>query len=99
MTVEKIIFDSIDELNQQLNDADKLEKSPETILFGAGSKLDSLGLVNIITIVEQNLEDELDIAIELASERAMSQRRSPFKSVSTLTEYVLELIKEQKDVR
>ena len=99
MTVEKIIFDEIDELNQQLNDADKLEKSPETILFGAGSKLDSLGLVNIITIVEQNLEDELDIAIELASERAMSQRRSPFKSVSTLTEYVLELIKEQKDVR
>ena len=96
------VFKSIDEINHQITDPiNKLEKSEKTILFGDSlsngmSKLDSLGLVNFIIAVEQNIEDEFNISITLADERAMSQKNSPFKDVFSLVRYLENLINECK---
>ena len=67
----------------------------ETRLFGGNSKLDSLGLVNLIVAVEQNIEDEFDITITLADERSMSQKHSPFRTVGSLVDYIEMLLKEK----
>jgi acyl carrier protein len=61
----------------------------ETRLFGGDSVLDSIGLVTIIIDIEMRLS-ELGIDITLTSEKAMSQKNSPFKSVSTLADFVHE---------
>ena len=64
----------------------------ETPLIGAGAVLDSLGLVALIVDVEQRLKDEHGIVVTIADERAMSQRRSPFRTAATLIEYVRGLL-------
>ena len=98
--IEKIITvinNSIDELNQQLSEQDRLEKSLDTNLFGGNSILDSLGLINLIVAVEQNIEDEFDISLTLADERAMSQRHSPFRTVGSLVDYISMLFEEESN--
>ena len=64
-------------------------------LIGNNSLLDSLGLVRLIVDVEQRLESEHSTSLTLADERAMSQKHSPFRSVSALAEYICLLAKEQ----
>ena len=65
-------------------------------VFLKASSLDSLGLVTLITDVEQRLEEEYDIALTLADDRAVSQRNSPFRSVQSLADYIALLIEEQQ---
>ena len=91
----QLIYNSIDSLNDQLPSEEHIEKSNDTELFGSGSKLDSLGLINIIVAVEINIENEFDTTITLADERAMSQENSPFRTVGSLTDYI-EMILEEK---
>jgi acyl carrier protein len=54
-------------------------------------RLDSLGLVTLVVDLEERLEDELDLPVSLATEHALSRRHSPFRTVGTLTAYVLEV--------
>ena len=83
-----IVFKALDELNEQLT------KSTKTVLFGNNGNLDSLGLVNLLVIIEQNIEDEFDVSITIADERAMSQKHSPFRTIGTLDDYIDMLLKE-----
>ena len=90
-----LIYVSLDECNEQLPDEEQLEKSSNTKIFGRGSKLDSLGLVNLIVAVEQNIEDEFDVTITLADERAISQKNSPFRTIGSLLDYIEILLGEK----
>jgi acyl carrier protein len=91
-----LIYDAIDEVNQQLPPAQQLAKSADTVLFGKAAQLDSLGLVNLVVAIEQRLGDEFGVAVMLANEKAFSQKSSPFRTVGSLAEYVTVLLKEQK---
>ncbi len=88
--VLQAIFATIDEINETLPDNRKLEKSTETQLFGDQGKLDSLGLVSLIVSLEQHVADEFGLAVTLADEKAVSRKSSPFRTVETLTDYVIE---------
>ena len=66
----------------------------DTRLLGRKGVLDSMGLVTLIVDVEQRLEEEYDVVVVLADERAMSQKRSPFRSVGSLTDYICQLAEE-----
>ena len=87
-TILNIVFKALDELNEQLI------KSTKTVLFGNNGQLDSLGLVNLLVIIEQNIEDEFDVSITMADERAMSQKHSPFRTIGTLADYIDMLLNE-----
>ncbi|MDQ3019272.1 MAG: hypothetical protein M3R36_01685 [Bacteroidota bacterium] len=92
--INKIIFDAIDELNGSMSEESKLDKSANSVLYGYKSKLDSLGLVNFIVDVEQRVQDEFGTSINLADEKALSEKNSPFLSVKTLSDYILKLLNE-----
>ena len=97
MENEKIIqaiFYVIDEINEQLPNNQQLEPSIDTVLFGKNGKLDSLGLVRLVVALEQNIEDEFDISITIADERAMSQKHNPFRTIGALATYIDILLKE-----
>jgi len=91
----KVIYDAVDDLNQQLPENDKLEKSLDQDLYGMSGDLDSLGLVNLVVATEQYVEESLDVLISLTDERAMSQKNSPFRTIGTLAEFVEKLVVEQ----
>ena len=68
----------------------------DTRLFGKGGLVDSLGLVTVILDLEQQLAEEHGIVITLADDRAMSQKRSPFRTVGSLADYASMLIQETR---
>jgi acyl carrier protein len=92
--VYRAIYAAIDDTNPSLPADAQLEKTPETVLFGDGSSLNSLALVNLIVAVEEGVERELGVAITLADERAMSAKQSPFRTVRSLAEYTARLVGE-----
>jgi len=91
-TIKKIIFEVVKDYfdTQGINDRINLN----TPLFGRKSNLDSVGLVTVIVGIEENVEDEFGINIILADERAMSQQRSPFRTIGSLADYIVMLIEE-----
>lgn len=68
----------------------------ETALIGQQSILDSLGMVTLIVDLEQKIEEEYDLALTLADDRAMSQKHSPFRTVQSLTDYICTRIAEEQ---
>ena len=66
----------------------------ETRLIGQQGILTSLELVTLLFNVEQTISDELDTIITLADERAMSQEKSPFRTIGSLAQYVNTLLTE-----
>ena len=92
--IESVVINAIKDLNNCLLEGKKLEHLKSTVLLGKDGKLDSLGLVNLLVIIEQSIEDEFDKNITIADERAMSQKSSPFKTVNTLINYIHKVLKE-----
>ena len=95
--IYKSVYKSIDEVNSQMSKDEQLIKSPDTVLYGESSSIDSIGLINIIVTVEQNIEDDFEKRITLADQKAMSQKQSPFKTVESLAKYIQILIEEKKN--
>ena len=95
-SIKIIIEETLKEfVNEELED-NSMEINGHTRLFGSGALFSSIQLVSFITELEENLEDELDISLTLADEKAMSRRTSPFTNVKYLTLYVEEKIKEDE---
>ena len=91
----QVIFDAIDEINEQFEEEQRLMKSTDTVLFGESGKLDSLGFINLLIAIEQRLEEIFDVSFTLANEKAMSQVNSPFRTVETLAEYTSKLLNKK----
>jgi acyl carrier protein len=67
-----------------------------TPLIGSDALVDSMGLVNIIVDVESELLDN-GIEISLTSEKAMSRKISPFRSINSLVNFINEQINEPSE--
>jgi hypothetical protein len=83
------LYAAIRRANELREPAEHLLCAEETVLYGAGGGLDSLGLVSFILDVEQGIEARTGLQIVLADEHAMSQRRNPFRDVRSFADYVL----------
>ena len=92
--IESIILDAIRNANLARDPSEQLEVSPTARLFGRGSPLDSLALVALLIDVEEGLR-AAGSSVALSDDRAMSQTRSPFRSVPALVEYISTLLAEQ----
>lgn len=95
ITIKKIIFQAIDEINLDLPKNKQVSKTETTQLFGSQSPLDSLELVNLIVSIEDKIDTEFDKTITIANEKAMSMKNSPLRDVKSLTEFILTLLDEE----
>lgn len=91
--IENIIIESLKEYNQELENIELNNPTSKTRLYGERSVLDSIGLVYIITDIEEKISEEFNKNIVLADEKAMSQKTSPFRDIETLTNYIQTLLK------
>jgi|LakMenE01Jun11ns_1017448.scaffolds.fasta_scaffold9690084_2 acyl carrier protein len=71
----------------------------DTPLMGSGRVVDSIGLVTLIVDVENRVAEETGQSVSLMDDRAMSQTRSPFRTVGSLAEYVTELTRESREIQ
>jgi acyl carrier protein len=82
----QLLIESVsDYFKEQSIDSEVNESTP---LFGSASQLDSMGLVHVIVDIESRLREH-NINVSLISEQAMSQRNSPFRTISTLADFIL----------
>ncbi len=66
--------------------------SPQTRLYGAGSDIDSLGLVGLLIELEERVSERYGVPVSLTDEHAMSQEHSPFRTVGSLAAYLDDLL-------
>ena len=95
--LDQLVSDVIAEFNAQVDKDKQLKNQPDETLFGRNGVLDSLGLVNLITLLEEQIEDQYDLTITLADEKAMSRKTSPFLSIGSLKAYINELLENSQD--
>ena len=82
-------------MNEQREADDQISKTEDTVILGHDSMIDSLGLVNLIVSLEQSVNDEMDVEITLADERAMMMESSPFRTVKTLADFIETLLVQE----
>ena len=90
--IEKIIIDTLKELNEELENEAFLNPNSKTKLYGANGAMDSLALVSFIADLEDKISDEFEKDIILADEKAMSAKTSPFRNIESLTSYIKSLL-------
>ena len=84
----------MEEINQTLEVKLPIELKEKCSLYGNEGSMDSIALVSLVVSVEQNIEEQFGLSIILASEKAMSQRNSPFLTVGSLAKFSESLIQE-----
>ena len=93
--IVNIIIKSLKELNSTFEDPVFEKPTLDTQIFGLNCRLDSLGLVALISSIEGKISDEFNKEIIIASEKTMSQKSSPFKSVQSLADYLEGILGEE----
>lgn len=56
-------------------------------LIGGDSVIDSRSVVELLLALEEFLEDEYDASFDWSSDRAMSMKRSPFRTPLSLAQF------------
>lgn len=92
--VDAILHEALRQTNELLPKEKRLKAADDTVLFGDGAALDSLGLVNLLVAVEQGIADTFNCEVTLATDKAVARKNSPFRTVATLRDYVMELLGE-----
>lgn len=85
------VLSALEVVNSTLAVPLPVERGRECPLYGEGA-MDSISLVLFISLVEQNIEDQLHQPIILADEKAMSAKNSPFLTVGRLSDYIEKLL-------
>ena len=64
--VLNILYESIDELNEQRRLDSRLVRSPDTRLLGEQVGLDSLGFINLIALIEERCQERFGKTLVLS---------------------------------
>jgi hypothetical protein len=87
--VVREISQAIGRINELRDPDNRIACTEETVLYGSGGVLDSLGLVSLILDVEQAVNERSGANLVLADAQAMAQRHNPFRDVRSLADYVM----------
>ena len=90
--VLSIVESAIKELNEELLLPSLNTISKETPVYGGPDSIDSLSLVSLVVDLESRVASDLGKNIVLTDEKAMSTRNSPYRTVGSLTDFIVERI-------
>lgn len=90
--ITELVLNCISELNEELEIEELKNANEDTKLYGGNSGIDSMSLVSLISDLEDRISEEFNQELVLANEKAMSQRVSPFRNISTLVSYIEDLL-------
>ena len=90
--LKQLVWEGLEELNDSLEEDQKLALSEDMILFGKEGVLDSLDFVNLVMILEDLVHDRYQESMTLMDEKAFSQKRNPFHNIEALSDYIALLL-------
>lgn len=88
--VIEVIAEAVADLNEELQYDSLKQIKDDTPLFGGDEGIDSLSLVRLVLDIEQRVDKRFNKVVSLADDRAMSQRRSPYRNVGALADFIVE---------
>ena len=91
--IREVVLEAMRNANEARDAASQLAIAADAPIFGPDSPLDSLGLVGLLMDIEEGLQG-IGCDVVLSDERAVSQKRSPFRSVQSLVAYVGAIARE-----
>lgn len=94
MNLREIILEAIKNINEDLKIDELNSVDDETPLF---ELLDSLGTLDLILELESSLEDATGNYIAVASEESMDTKKTPFKTIVTLSNYLQKRIADESN--
>jgi len=86
-----IVLDALREYNRGVELELRLPLEPASTLYGDGGGLDSLGLLDLIILLETKLEQELGRPVAIVEESSATDE-APFRTVESLIEAVRTLL-------
>lgn len=92
--ITELIFSALRDLYEELKLPDLAAPTGQTRLIGSSAVLDSMALVSLIADLEGRISTQYGRDVVLADERAMSQLRSPFRTVDSLAAHIEALLAE-----
>lgn len=102
---KQAIVDLMIGMLQQTLDAHILDQGGEAVrasadlpLIGEDAAVSSMALVSYIADVESTLMENYNLTLTLVSERALSRKKSPFRTINALADYVFELVETPAEV-
>ena len=92
-SIRDIVFETLKDFGGNEGVGGLEDPTVDTVLYGETGMLDSLALVSLIADLEAALDERLGVQVALADERAMSRRRSPFRTAGSIVEFVEEVVR------
>jgi hypothetical protein len=90
-----VVYKALDELNQQRPRNQRLTASPDCVLFGESSSLNSLELSNFIVLMEQLVNEQFGTEIDLTENDPFSPESGHMRTAATLAAHISNLVREQ----
>ena len=95
--IRQTVFAALDELNGQLPVSRRIAKEDDAPLTGVEGTLDSLGVVNLIAILEQKIEERLGTTVDLLDSGLLGDGE-PLQSVNTLIGFLASALNERAHI-
>ena len=93
--IEALVLKSVSQLAEDFEITSLENPQLNSPLYGEGGALDSMALVNLIADIEEAVAESYQANIVLADDKAMSAQRSPFRTVDSLIDTILERIQSK----
>ena len=90
--IEKLIHETIDEINEQTPPERRIAKSPSAIIVGKGSTLDSLGIINFLVSLEARVAASTGHSVSLLNDDALNAPDGPMHTVESIQRFISERI-------
>src|ERR1035437_198225 len=95
--IEAAVFEAIDEYNGFHPEEQKLDKNTSTVLFSRSGftkegRLDSIGLVNLIVLVEEKMKNTFGTQVKMELPDMIREKEKVLKNLASLIEYLHQFV-------
>ena len=92
--ITQLIINAVTSVLEQDEDAPK-NLSADTELVGEDSILDSIGVIELVTSLEEAIEEKHGIVISLFDDEVLFDAEGPFNRISKLARHITEVLESE----
>lgn len=92
--ISNIVCSAISEMNEDLEDGEKIVYAKDSALFGKGEGVDSFSFVSLVSNIEDRIYDEFEKEVFLVTPEVYDREDNPFETIGALECYIAEVIAE-----
>lgn len=87
-----IVRAAVAEINELRSGADQIGDAEDAVLLGEAGGLDSLGVINLVSGIEERLAKRFGVNITIPAAEPTATQADPWRNVGALTDFLWELV-------